>query len=112
MNAVSHLSSTATSNTCLAAALTAVGIPLAESPFARVVGDGIRGERLVWFFEPQSPDGKFQTKELIEPGTTTRWHLLNVHRRGRPATAPQAAAAIGKGWGRGERCCGLTRISG
>ena len=41
------------------------GIPLAERPFARVVGDDVRGERIVWFFEPQSTDGKFQTKELI-----------------------------------------------
>ena len=65
MSSVSHLSSTATSNTCLAAALTAVGIPLAERPFLRVVGDGIRGERVVWFFDPQSPDGRFQTRDLI-----------------------------------------------
>ena len=77
MNAVSHLSSTATSNTCLAAALTAVGIPLAEKPFVRVVGDGIRGERMVWFFEPQSPDGKFQTKELIAAWHDDAWHLAN-----------------------------------
>ena len=77
MNAVSHLSSTATSNTCLAAALTAVGIPLAEKPFVRVVGDGIRGERVVWFFEPQSMDGKFQTKELFEAWNDDSWHLTN-----------------------------------
>ena len=77
MSAVSHLSSTATSNTSLAAALTAVGIPLAERPFARVVGDGIRGDRLVWFFEPQSADGKFQTKELIEAWNDDGWHHAN-----------------------------------
>ena len=75
MNAVSHLSSTATSNTCLAAALTAVGIPFAERPFARVVGDG--GERLVWFFEPQSADGKFQTRDLIAAWNDEAWHLAN-----------------------------------
>ena len=40
MNAITHLSSTATSNTALAAALSALGIPLAEKPFVRVVGDG------------------------------------------------------------------------
>ena len=77
MNAVSHLSSTATSNTCLAAALTAVGIPLAEKPFVRVVGDGIRGERTVWFFGPQSHCGKFDTKALIEAWHNDAWHLAN-----------------------------------
>lgn len=77
MNAITHLSSTATSNTCLAAALTAVGIPLAARPFVRVVGDGVNGERVVWFFEPQSPDGTYQTKELIEAWNNDAWHLAN-----------------------------------
>lgn len=77
MNAVSHIASTATSNTCLAAALTAVGIPLAARPFVRVVGDGVSGERVVWFFEPQSPDGTYQTKELIEAWNYDAWHLAN-----------------------------------
>lgn len=77
MNAITHISSTATSNTSLAAALTAVGIPLAEKPFVRVVGDGIRGERTVWFFEPQSPDGQYQTKELISAWNDDAWHLAN-----------------------------------
>ena len=77
MNAITHISSTATSNTCLAAALTAVGIPLAEKPFVRVVGDGIHGERTVWFFEPQSADNRFQTKELIEAWNDEAWHLAN-----------------------------------
>ena len=77
MNAVSHLSSTATSNTCLAAALTAVGIPLAARPFVRVVGDGVSGERVVWFFEPHSPDGNYQTKELIEAWNNDAWHIAN-----------------------------------
>lgn len=77
MNAITHLSSTATSNTCLAAALTAVGIPLAARPFVRVVGDGVSGERVVWFFEPQSPDGTYQTKELIEAWNNDSWHLAN-----------------------------------
>ena len=77
MNAITHISSTATSNTCLAAALTAVGIPLAEKPFVRLIGDGIRGERTVWFFEPQSADNRFQTKELIEAWNDDAWHLAN-----------------------------------
>jgi hypothetical protein len=77
MKSVSHLSSTATSNTDLASALTAVGIPLAEKPFVRVVGDGIHGERVVWFFEPQSADGKFQTRELIDAWNDDEWHLAH-----------------------------------
>ena len=77
MNAVSHHASTATSNTCLASALTAVGIPLAERPFARVVGDDTGGERLVWFFEAQSPDGKHQTRDLIEAWNDDGWHHAN-----------------------------------
>ena len=77
MNTISHLSSAATSNTGLAAALSAVGIPLAEKPFVRVVGDGVRGERVVWFFEPQSPDGKYQTKELVNAWHDESWHLAN-----------------------------------
>jgi len=75
MNTITHLSSTATSNTCLAAALTAVGIPLAEKPFIRVVGDG--GERTVWLFEPASLCGKFVTKTLIEAWSDKSWHLAN-----------------------------------
>jgi hypothetical protein len=77
MNSITHISSTATSNTCLAAALTAVGIPLAEKPFVRVVGDGIRGERTVGFFEPQSSCGKFQTKQLIEAWNDDAWNHAN-----------------------------------
>jgi hypothetical protein len=77
MNAITHISSTATSNTCLAAALTAIGIPLAEKPFVRVVGDGICGERTVWFFEPPSADKQFQTKGLIEAWNDDAWHLAN-----------------------------------
>ena len=77
MNAITHLSSTATSNTALAAALSAVGIALAEKPFVRVVGDGIRGERVVWFFDPQSSCGKYQTAELIAAWSDNAWHLAN-----------------------------------
>jgi hypothetical protein len=77
MNAVSHLSSVSTSNTCLAAALAAVGIPLAARPLARVVGDDIRGERVVWFFEPQSPDGSMVTRRLIDAWNDEAWHLAN-----------------------------------
>jgi hypothetical protein len=54
-----------------------VGIPLGEKPVVRVVGDGIRGERSVWFFDPQSPCGKFQTKELIAAWHDDAWHLAH-----------------------------------
>ena len=74
MSAITHLSSTATSNTALAAALSAVGIALAEKPFVR---DGIRGERVVWFFEPQSSCGKHLTAELIAAWSDNAWHLAN-----------------------------------
>ena len=74
---VTHLSSTATSNTGLAAALTAVGIPLASKPFIQVVGDGIRGERTVWFFEPVSLCGKYKTKDLIAAWDDACWHHAN-----------------------------------
>ena len=77
MNAITHFSSSATSNTALAAALSAVGIPLAEKPFVRVVGDGIRGERVVWLFEPQSSCGKYLTAELIAAWSDNAWHIAN-----------------------------------
>jgi hypothetical protein len=77
MQIISHLQSTSTSNTTLAAALTAIGIPLAEKPFVRVVGDGILGERFIWFFEPQSVDGTYQTKDLIAAWHDDTWHLAN-----------------------------------
>jgi hypothetical protein len=77
MNAITHLSSTATSNTALAAALSAVGLPVAAKPLVRVVGDGIRGERVIWFFEPQSPCGKYKTSELITAWSDNSWHMAN-----------------------------------
>jgi hypothetical protein len=77
MNAVSHLSGTATTNTSLAAALCAVGVPLAEKPYVQVIGDGVRGERTIWFFEPQSTCGKYATKDLITAWSDPAWHFAN-----------------------------------
>ena len=77
MSSITHISSTATSNTALAAALSAVGIPLADKPLVRVVGDGIRGERVIWFFEPQSQCGKYRTSELITAWSDNAWHIAN-----------------------------------
>ena len=74
---VSQLSGTSTSNTCLAAALTAIGIPLAEKPFIQVIDSASGNERTVWFFEPQSSDGKHVTRELIEAWSDKSWHYAN-----------------------------------
>ena len=77
MQRFSHISSDSTTNTCLAAALTAVGIPLAPKPLAQVVGDGIKGERTIWFFDPVSLCGKYITKELIAAWNDESWHIRN-----------------------------------
>jgi hypothetical protein len=77
MSSVFHISGTATANTALAAALTAVGIQLAEKPFIKTVGDGIFNERTIWFFEPASPCGKYKTKELIAAWSDDAWHAAN-----------------------------------
>ena len=76
MQSFTHISDTATSNTGLAAALTAVGIRLAEKPFLKVCEDGMR-ERTIWFFDAQSDDGVHKTKELIEAWSNDAWHLRN-----------------------------------
>jgi len=77
MNTISHLASSSTSNTNLTAALTAMGVPLSEKPFVQVVGEGISGQRTIWFLEPQSADGRFQTKDLIAAWHDEAWHLAN-----------------------------------
>jgi hypothetical protein len=77
MTSVTHLSPASTTNTNLAAALTAVGIPLSDKPFIRIVEDGIPGERTVWLFEPVSPCGKFVTRDLVAAWQDDSWHLAN-----------------------------------
>lgn len=53
-----------TTNTDLAACLSALGIPLRkECPVRKLEGD--RGRQLCFFFEEQSKDGRFQTAEMI-----------------------------------------------
>lgn len=77
MEAFNHLHDVATSNTVLAAALAAVGIPpAAQKPFVRVTEGGGR-YRTIWFFEQASPDGKFMTKDLIRAWTDDDWHSNN-----------------------------------
>ena len=75
-----HAGSPRTSNTGLAAALTAVGIPLAEKPFLQVMEDGCR-ERTIWLFEAQSEDGKHDTRQLIAAWDDASWHLAQGTRR-------------------------------
>ena len=77
METVSSLTGTSTSNTCLAAALTAIGIPLAVKPFIKVIESADGRERTIWFFEPQSADGRHVTKTLIEAWHNDAWHYAN-----------------------------------
>jgi hypothetical protein len=70
-----YASSESTTNTCLAAALTAVGIPLAEKPFIQVVESG--RERTTWLFAPNSACGKYRTTQLIAAWNDEQWHLAN-----------------------------------
>lgn len=65
--------STETTNTDLAAALAAVGIPLRKNnPVRLLTGHG--GERKAFFFEETSPCGKFRTLELIRAWNDKEWH--------------------------------------
>jgi len=73
----SHLSTESTTNTGLAAALTAIGIPLSHQPIAQIAGDGIKGERTIWFFEPASLCGKHATKDMIAAWNDEAWHMKN-----------------------------------
>lgn len=62
-----------TTNSKLAAALAAVGIPLRRtSPVRHVTGD--RGDRHAWFFEDSSPCGLYSTKELMLAWDNPAWH--------------------------------------
>lgn len=65
-----------TSNTKLAAALTAVGIPLRKNnPVKIITGDS--GEKRCFFFAPVSPCGMYKTHELIRAWNDPEWHLKN-----------------------------------
>ena len=59
-----------TANTDLAAALTALGIPLNRfRNHERLTGDIPGGEKYVWFFEPASQCGKYVTTAMM-----AAWH--------------------------------------
>jgi len=71
-----HLSSLDTTNTKLAAALSACGIPLrTDVPVSLLTGD--RGDRHCFFFQPVSPCGLYHTAELILAWDDPLWHQRN-----------------------------------
>lgn len=68
-----HLSSLETTNSDLAAALCAVGIPLKkETPVRILTGHG--GDRHCFFFEERSPCGSYLTSELIQAWDDKEWY--------------------------------------
>ncbi len=73
MSSIAHLSDCETTNTDLAAALAAVGIPLRKGcPVRLLTGHG--GDRRAFFFEPISPCGNYNTLELIRAWDDKEWH--------------------------------------
>lgn len=65
-----------TTNTKLAAALCAVGIPLRkEVPVRLLTGD--RGEQHCFFFQEKSPCGLYVTADLIKAWDDPVWHAQN-----------------------------------
>lgn len=62
-----------TTNTDLAAALTAVGIPLNKTTPVRVM-TGHGGDRHAFFFQHASPCGNYKTLELIRAWDDPEWH--------------------------------------
>ena len=67
-----------TTNTMLAAALAAMGIPFDSKPSSIIRGDGIAGSgRITWYFQHQSEDGKYRTAELMAAWDDREWHLKN-----------------------------------
>lgn len=72
-----HLASLETTNSKLAAALCAVGIPLLKSKPVQIVTGGKGGDRIAYFFEAQSPCGAYKTKELMLAWENEHWHRIN-----------------------------------
>lgn len=63
-----------TTNTELAAALGAVGIPLRPGAEGIKLIAGDRGDRHCFFFQAQSACGLYQTNELIKAWNDDEWH--------------------------------------
>lgn len=67
-----------TTNTLLAAALSAIGIPFSTRASSIVTGDSIAGSgRITWYFEPRSACGQYSTAELINAWDDKGWHARN-----------------------------------
>lgn len=67
-----------TTNTMLAAALAAMGIPFDTKPNSIVTGDGIAGDsRITWYFEPRSTCGLYSTAQLLAAWDDKEWHRRN-----------------------------------
>ena len=65
-----------TTNTKLAAALSAVGIPLhSKTPVRRITGG--KGDQVAYFFFSVSPCGQYHTEELMKAWDDEAWHLKN-----------------------------------
>ena len=72
-----HLASLETTNSKLAAALTAVGIPLKKSKPVQIMTGTKGGDRVAYFFEAKSPCGLYDTKELMLAWENEEWHRRN-----------------------------------
>ena len=72
-NTLINLNPLETGNTKLAAALSAVGIPLRKESPVRLL-TGAKGDSKCFFFEPQSPCGHYRTVELILAWNDREWH--------------------------------------
>jgi hypothetical protein len=70
---VFHLSSLETTNTELAAALAAVGIPMDPICPIRIL-TGAGGDRHCFFFQEKSPCGNYKTDDLIRAWNDPDWH--------------------------------------
>lgn len=74
MSALINLDPLETSNTKLAAALSAVGIPLRKDcPVRLLTGSG--GDSHCFFFEPYSLCGEYNTVEMIRAWNDKIWHI-------------------------------------
>lgn len=74
MSALINLDPLETSNTKLAAALSAVGIPLRKDCPVRLL-TGAKGDSHCFFFQPHSLCGQYNTVELIRAWTDRTWHI-------------------------------------
>lgn len=72
-----HLNPLETTNTDLAAALCAVGIPLRKDVPVRLMAGTGKGDSHCFFFQEKSPCGQYVTADLIKAWSDKEWHLRN-----------------------------------